>query len=235
LASQRRMLCVAHGFACGFNLTVPAHLDACASPLPEDPRWKVIDTSACSPYRDEAGAPRVFIAIFQAPCQVPTSTCRNFGMFEAVSGTDLPSGAAGLTEFEKRLTERNVRRQTDRIRIGRGGFLSNAEAEASGGHHTIKDRPEGGPHRIMFQAQLLEANDIISAFKKDVLFMFRGNGASRILSVDGKTMPAPSDWRLAEGDLITSRSSGQVEIGRVRSPRLILDMSDEDNPRREIR
>jgi hypothetical protein len=230
-------MCVAHGFACGFNLRLPDDLvppaqdPTCLTPLPEDSRWQLFDSSRCKRYieaLDGALLPsRVFVAVFTQPCPAGATRCDNFGLFEAVSATDpIFNGieeAAKFAEFQKRIRERNAQRQSEVVAMS-SGFLPPGTPMTTvlGTYHTVKDSPSGGPHRIQFSAMLAADANL---------------ARSKVISVDGAARREPDDWGLAEGDrtFIRGNGDGRVDIGLPDAgarPPLILDLTNPKAPKR---
>jgi hypothetical protein len=93
-------LCVWRGFACGTNVEVPAHLEACAAQVSDGDggRWRFIDTQVCGP--DYAAAPRVFVAIYRA-CPSSSDCAQNTGFLEvlpASTSDQLSTFQAGILQ-----------------------------------------------------------------------------------------------------------------------------------------
>jgi hypothetical protein len=124
-------ICVAHGFACGFNLRVPDHLSepGClqAQAAPDD-KWAFLDTSTCRFYQ---GAPEVFVAIRREPC--PSGKCDNFGIVEVASASDVASFASFKA---KALANRDIRLTK--------GFALNSDDDVNGTYTTVTG------HRLNF-------------------------------------------------------------------------------------
>jgi hypothetical protein len=224
-------LCVGPGFACGFNLELPARfspqgrLPACADPRGQ---WTFFDTDKC--YREWERPPRSFVAVFQQTCPDPTlvanQQCRNFGLFEVISFSDPAlSDIPDDSKFDK-FIER-VLQNNSGIGASRGSVLSPTDVEAHGTYTAVKEKSRGVPHKIEFDATLSE-----DASSRNLL----APSLSRIVSIDGNEVPSPSSGTLAEGNFINADSRGRVVIGWTTdtgggvSQRLILDLTDTDKP-----
>jgi hypothetical protein len=221
-------LCVGPGFACGFNLELPARFSPQGACADNRGQWTFFDTDKCYPPQERP--PRSFVAVFQQTCPDPTlvanQQCRNFGLFEVISFSDPAlSDIEDISKFDK-FIER-VLQNNSGIGASRGSVLSPTDVEAHGTYTAVKQKSRGVPHKIEFDATLSE-----DASSRNLL----APSLSRIVSIDGNDVPSPSSGTLAGGNFINADSRGRVVIGWTTDPgggvsqRLILDLTDTDNP-----
>lgn len=196
-------LCVWNGFACGYNLVIPAEFESCAVKhgTATGAVWTFFDTRKCGVgynappptpgSASDAGIvgsqpPRVFVAIYNNP-----TAPGNPGMLEVVpvaEGVDFDS-------FQKDVMGRNASMATD-------------------GYHT------SAGHTVVWKAQQSDSR-------------LEPNEAARVIAVDGVLQQEPQDWRFADGDVISGDGSGVVDIQSPdHSHSLHLDLSDTNNASR---
>ena len=219
--------CVGVGFACGYNVKLPLHFDRssndpglCTDSLVDNGNWTFIDTSKCIWYNDanrNAASP-AFVALYRQPCGAGMK-CDNFGLFEVIDASD---PAFALVNDDRKFSTFQTRVLSNGFNLATvsGSFLGIGGTVATGTYKTVKLGSNGIPHTIAFQGVFSNSAD---------------KSMSVITSIDGANRAADSDWNLAEGDLIRADRSGRVEIGRSGGTLLILDMTDKDHPKREIK
>ena len=190
----------------------------CAGALVVNGNWTFFNSKKCGIY---APTHQVYVAAFRQPCT--DGGCLNFGMFEVISASDpaLPAIADDDQKF--------------------AAFMQ-AVQDRNPNPITMQPMPNinGGPIVLVvagtYQAakQATPGNSLAIDFNGT--FSAEGESSMTVITaIAGVTRPDDDDWTIAQGDLIRGASDGRIEIGRAGGRTLTLDLSDEDNPKREVK
>lgn len=205
-ATYDHNLCVAHGFACGLNVTTPPDMESCfvAGPSGTPDQWRFFDSATCAPFTT---GPHVMVARFLEGCHGDTTgdCVSNVGLFEAVSAPTMSFGA-----FITLVISNNGNAASWLSLIG-GGLVGSNRTVLNGTYVTALG------DRIEFDT---------SAHQRD-------DERTGIRSVNGVATPKISDWARAAGDFMTSDGSNRYRfVNPATGSGFSVDMSDWANPKR---
>lgn len=199
-------LCVAKGFACGYNVRIPASLNECGRPIGQ---WTFFDTQACRAYAEKTVQNRVFIALNVSPnfAECENSNPCNFGFFEAYSA----QAGESFDDFVKLVTDSNPGVPTVTSRDSAVTFTYS--------------RTKPGAPRVTFFAGTCVSFPEFTDFPcpaKVGIFSANEKMIMNLAFVRG----------LAEGEVMTADGNGRVTLRHPSAPSttLTLDLTDMNNP-----
>jgi hypothetical protein len=187
--------CVARGFACGINITVPADINACLKPGPasREPFWFFFNSKTCPGY--EAGPP-VYMVLYRRPCGAAAEQCRDFGFLEAMDspGADSPAAFGAFLDGVLKRNPPGLIPQPPAMVAGGGGLAAAVPLPST--YFTTDGR------KIEF----------------DVTEHILDRDRTGLKTVAGAAEKKWTEWPLAQGDLIDKNDWPLVTIKNPRFP-----------------